>query len=323
MYARPGEAAAYSDRELPAAIARFEELGDDRLLAKAHFARLLMYQLTGVFGPAGDEAAAAANHARRAGDQGLLVQALTYLWWALLFGPADRATMEHGLAGIHDDEGGPSHTAMATGVRAVLAARAERFGEARSLFEEYFDMLQQLGLDTVREAARAQWSSRLELEADRPAEAVAQLRDARDNLEQLGERAYRSTATACLGNALYAAGQFEEAERMALAAEGESAPEDSINFAMAHGVCARLAADRGDHLDAERLAESAVEYAYRMDMPLARADALCVRAHVLQASGRNTEAMSVMDEALAIYERKGDRAAANHARRVFAVTARN
>jgi hypothetical protein len=54
-----------------------------------------------------------------------------------------------------------------------------------------------------------------------------------------------------------------------------------------------------------------------MDMPNVRADALCVRAYALRAAGRGSEAQAVFDEALALYERKGERAAAAWAQRVF------
>ena len=50
------------------------------------------------------------------------------------------------------------------------------------------------------------------------------------------------------------------------AAQAESAAEDSVNFAIVDGVRAHLAADRGDIATAERLADSAVTLAFRMDI---------------------------------------------------------
>ena len=70
VHARPELAVAYSDQQLPAAIAHFEQLADDALLAKAHFARVRLHQLAGTFGPAIDDAFAAAECARRAGIGG-------------------------------------------------------------------------------------------------------------------------------------------------------------------------------------------------------------------------------------------------------------
>jgi class 3 adenylate cyclase len=316
MHSRPDEATAYSDRELPAVIAHFERLGDHALLAKAHFARVRMCELAGTFGPAVDEAVAAADHARRAGDRGLLTQALIFASWGLLFGPADEAATRHGLSEIDASDAGHIYGAFALAGRAVLAANTGRFDEARALFRETFDLLDELGLEVLRHTF-SQWTSQIELEAGDPAAAVADLSRARDELDRLGERAYRSTCTALLADALYADGRRRDAEQMANAAEAESAAEDSVNFAIADGVRARIAADRGEIATAERLADSAVGFAFRMDMPKPQADALCARACVLLASGRRVEAAEVLDRAIAIYERKGELAAARRARSAF------
>jgi ATP/maltotriose-dependent transcriptional regulator MalT len=177
-------------------------------------------------------------------------------------------------------------------------------------------MLEQVGLETLRHGF-SQRTSEVELQSGHPAEAVAQLQRARDELERLGERAYRSTCIAYLANALYVDGRGDEAEETALAAEAESAEDDVINFAVAHGVRARVAADRGEVETAERLAASAVGYAFRMDMPKPRGDALVARACVLRTIGRLAEAEGVFAEAIAVYERKGELAAAAWARQVF------
>ena len=316
MHARPEQATAYSDREIPPAIAHFQRLRDDALLAKAHFARVRMCQLAGIFGVAIDEAFAAADHARRAGDRGLLLQALMFASWALLYGPTDRATTERRLAEIDAGDLGVSFHAFELGGQATLAARAGRFDEGRALFRQTFELLDELGLDTLRHSM-SMWTSQIELQAGDPAAAVADLVRARDELDRLGERAYRSTCTALLADALYADGRTRDAEQMADVAEAESASEDAVNFAIADGVRARAAADRGDFEAAGRLAESAVGFAFRMDMPKPRADALCVRAYVLRASGRRAEAAEAFDQAIAVYERKGELAAANRARVLF------
>ena len=126
MHARPDQVVGYTERELPAAIAHFEQLADDALLAKAYFARVRAHQFTGVFGPAIDDTFAAAEHARRAGDRGLLLQALMFASWALLYGPADQATTERRLAEIDAGDLGASFHPFELGARAALAARAGR-----------------------------------------------------------------------------------------------------------------------------------------------------------------------------------------------------
>ena len=168
--------------------------------------------------------------------------------------------------------------------------------------------------------AMSMWTSQLELQAGDVRSAVADLRGARDALERVGERAYRSTVTAYLADALYADGCTREAEQMADLAEAESAAEDAINFAVADGVRARVAADRGEFEVAERLARRAVETAFRLDMPKARGDAQAVLAEVLRAGGKLAEADAAFAQAIADYERKGELAAAALARRRVAAT---
>jgi class 3 adenylate cyclase len=316
MHSRPGEVVAYGERALRPLMAELERRGDDRLLARAHIAQVRAHHFTGVVGPIPGEALAAAAHARRAGDRALLTDALTYAWVSLVFGPADQAATERQLAAIDFHDAGPSFEAFDALGQAILAGRAGRFDEARAHAARSVDILEQVGLTVLRHGM-CQYSARIELEAGNACEAVTLLRRGRDELERLGERAYRSTCTAMLADALYADGRSGEAERMALAAESESGEGDRINFAVAHGVRARVAADRGESASAAQLAESAIEYAYQMDMPSARADAQCVRAHVARAAGRDAEARTALEEAIAIYERKGELAAAARVRRDF------
>ena len=90
--------------------------------------------------------------------------------------------------------------------------------------------------------------------------------------------------------ALHAAGEPDEAERAAFAAEEMSAPDDFINFAVIRSARALVLADRGELEEAEELARSAVEYAFRTDFPLTRADALAALARVLRRADREEEA---------------------------------
>jgi class 3 adenylate cyclase/tetratricopeptide (TPR) repeat protein len=313
MHSRPHEVTAYARRELPAAMAEFERRGDHRLLAKALVAKMLIGQLDGILAPGVENGLAAIEHARQAGDRGLLTKAAVNAKWALVFGPADVDTTARLGAAIDSNQPGPSYEAFDYALRGFLVGRAGAFDEARTLFARSREMLDQLGMQ-VHRSAMSQITSRVELEAGNVAAAVAQLETAIAELEHLGERSYRATCRAQLAEALYWCGRSGEAEAAARAVESESAPEDVINFAIAHGVLARIAADRGDRETALRLADSAVGHAFQMDMPATRADALCVRAHVLRAAGRLDEAENVLAHAIAIYERKGELAAAAWAR---------
>ena len=94
---------------------------------------------------------------------------------------------------------------------------------------------------------------------------------------------------------------------MALEAEAESAPQDTINFAICRTVKAEIYAERGDPKTAQKLALSAVEHAFRTDLPVIRGDALIALAHALRAAGQDQESADAVTKATACYEQKGDR----------------
>jgi hypothetical protein len=313
LHARPDQLAAHVQDELPPALAEFERLGDERWLARAYLARYQRYQLANVFGPAGDQALKAAHHARRAGDRALLSQACVAASHALLWGPADAATQQRVLAELDAEDTGPYYQPYAAVARAMLAYRAGLFDQARELFDQADDLLEALGARGVTWAL-AMMRGPMEVAAGDSAAGIAVLERARNELGKLGEVAYRSTVTAYLAEALYADGHHEAAGQMALQAEQESAAVDSVNFAVARAVLARLAAERGAHDSADELSQSALEYANRMDMPTVHGDALVARAQVLRAAGRAAEASQALEQALHLYEQKGDLASAARVR---------
>jgi tetratricopeptide (TPR) repeat protein len=149
---------------------------------------------------------------------------------------------------------------------------------------------------------------RIEIAAGNYPDAISVLNKARDELGDLGGHTVRtSTATAYLARAHQLMGHLEQAEQMALDAEAESAPQDTINFAVAHTVRAEIYAERGDPKAAHELAQSAVEHAFRTDLPVTRGDALVALAHALRADGQAQESADAVTMATACYEQKGDR----------------
>jgi hypothetical protein len=79
-------------------------------------------------------------------------------------------------------------------------------------------------------------------------------------------------------------------------------------------VRAKLLARKGDHREAEKLADDAVSLLEQTDMLDAHAHALADGAEVLAAAGRNAEATERLDHALALFERKGNVVLAESAR---------
>jgi tetratricopeptide (TPR) repeat protein len=124
--------------------------------------------------------------------------------------------------------------------------------------------------------------------------------------EEVAEAARPCTCAVILARALYEDGRPEEAEHEALAAEREGAAIDVINFAVARGVLARIHADRGQLQQAEEVARTAVAYAFETDIPKVRGDALSALGAVLIAAGRSAEGAQAFEDALVLYEHKGD-----------------
>ena len=75
-------------------------------------------------------------------------------------------------------------------------------------------------------------------------------------------------------------------------------------------VRAKLLARRGDVEAAERLAREATSRAARTDFLDLRAHAVADLAEVLRLAGRSEESAAAVQEAIRLYERKGNTAAA-------------
>ena len=79
-----------------------------------------------------------------------------------------------------------------------------------------------------------------------------------------------------------------------------------ITEIIAQGLSAKMLADRGRHIEATRLASSAVALAAKTDLLNQHADALLDLAYVLTASGRVREAEVAAAKALDLYQGKGN-----------------
>jgi tetratricopeptide (TPR) repeat protein len=79
-------------------------------------------------------------------------------------------------------------------------------------------------------------------------------------------------------------------------------------------VRAHVAADRHQHAQAEQLARSALEYAYKTDFPSAHATAHEALAHALSVAGRRAEARAELERALELWARYGHRVHADRVR---------
>jgi tetratricopeptide (TPR) repeat protein len=140
------------------------------------------------------------------------------------------------------------------------------------------------------------------------------LRSGHDTLEALGENSLRSTAAAALARAILAQGRYGEANRFTELSERIAEPNDLLTQIVWRGVRARIVTMLGRIELAESLAREAVALAAATDFVNFHADALMDLAEVLETGGRAAEAIVARQEALALYERKGNLVAAAQTR---------
>ena len=173
-------------------------------------------------------------------------------------------------------------------------------------------LLDDLGV-IVLAAATAMDSARVELLAGDLVTAERELRRAEETLTALGERYLLPPLAAVLAQVVYAQGRADEAEEITRRAEELSDADDVEPQALWRSVRAKVLAGRDLADEAERLAREAVRLMRTTDAPGMQADALLDLAEVLRRSARPDEARAVAAEAKALYEIKGNTAAAARA----------
>jgi tetratricopeptide (TPR) repeat protein len=156
------------------------------------------------------------------------------------------------------------------------------------------------------------------LHAGDPVLAEEILREGDAVLEAAGEKGFRCTLLAYLGEALYQQGRYEEAERVVAESEAISSPEDAVNLLLLATLKARLFARRRDYVRAEQAAREALAAAADSKFRFALEDALMGLAEILLLAGRGEEARRPTQQALGLYERRGIVPSAERARRFLA-----
>jgi DNA-binding SARP family transcriptional activator/tetratricopeptide (TPR) repeat protein len=255
------------------------------------------------------------EYARRAGDSRTAAQSLHLLLGATLFGPV-RVPEAVARCRVILEEG-PQKRVTASALRALAAlmAMAGEFREARALLRRFAAIVDDLGL-RVTAASAAETYAFVELLAGEPRAAERELRLGYERLEEMGETSTSANLAALLAQALHAQGRYAEAVAvtdLTPAAEDVSA-QVHLRAARAK-VLARV--DRVE--EAEELGRDAVARARTTDFVVMLGDALSDRADTLQQTGRADEALPLLEEALQLYETKGNIVAARRAQQQILV----
>jgi tetratricopeptide (TPR) repeat protein len=204
---------------------------------------------------------------------------------------------------------------------AVHEAMLGHFDAARELIERVRAMTEDLGLARgLPFILRAEHAWIVETLAGDAAAAEGEIRAAYEVLERwkMGEKGLLSTQAARLAQSLYVQQRYEEAEYQTRISEQAGASDDMMTQVLWRQVRAKALARRGEDGAAEDLAREAVVLAEPTDALDMRADALVDLAEVLRLVGRKDERKGVLEDALRLYEQKGNVVSAARARDVLA-----
>jgi tetratricopeptide (TPR) repeat protein len=188
------------------------------------------------------------------------------------------------------------------------------FDQARAVLAGSRDTLLERGALVMLGTHLSHSVTNLEMLAGDPGAAVEAGLEGCRLLEEAGERSWLSTGQGYVAGALYALGRLEEAEEWAGRALDLGPVDDVITQMLARQVRAKVAARRGRHEEAERLAREALALGLSTQMPVSLGDAYADLGEVLALAGRRAEATQALEEALALYERKRAPARAARAR---------
>jgi class 3 adenylate cyclase/tetratricopeptide (TPR) repeat protein len=297
--------------ELVAAAERaqlvFEAAGDERGLARSWFLLHWAQFRMGRYADSIDAAERVIEHSRTAGDSRELLRALGAIAMACLWGPmpVDEALRTCDEL-VERANGSRLVVAFVERVRGGLCSMTGAFEEGREHCRASVEIYEELG-HPISAIGVASELSRVERQAGRFDVAEKLLRDARARLLELGDAAYVSWISAILALVLAHLGEDEEALEVARVCRERMQPDHAYA-----GIASRLAeatvlSGRGRDAEARVRADEALALVRRTDM-------LDVHGDTLVLLGKIESAPARVEEAITLYERKGDVVSAARAR---------
>jgi class 3 adenylate cyclase/tetratricopeptide (TPR) repeat protein len=315
----PEGAAEHLLAEAQEAITARSGAADDQALAEAWGLIADAYNFRGQMGESARALDQASSHARNAGDLTLETRMVRSKAPYFVWGPgsvseglryADELIDALGhVPGVHE---------AALHVRGHMRARRGEFDGALEAISEMRRGLRELGRETEYAAtANCVWDVCLWSESWQRGEAA--LRESYELLERSENKAFLSTIALQLGDAVYRQGRLEEAERLADVGEDLTASDDTLNQVDLPMLRAKVRAARGDFAGAEPLARQGVQIAAETDLLDLAAGAWLGLAGILRAAG-DPEAEAAANEALRLYQQKGNLVGAGWARSLLDAT---
>ncbi|HEX9416776.1 MAG TPA: adenylate/guanylate cyclase domain-containing protein [Gaiellaceae bacterium] len=274
--------------------------GDDLALYTAYHALGEVAFQCGQTDAALDAYERSAAHARQAGP-------LQYFFgWRAACRLYGTTPVSEVLAWLDETEPRAGRDLLLRSCRAVALAMLSRFDEARAILAEARAEQADRGGGIMLGVVTGIESVDVELLSGDPASAAELGAEGCRLLDELGDQAYLSTAAGTLARALYALDRLDEADAWAGRAAELGASDDVFTQMLWREVRAKVLAQGGEYVAAERLAREAVAIGEDTDWLDGQGDANADLAEVLSLAGRPQEAAEALEQALARYERKGN-----------------
>ena len=250
--------------------------------------------------------------AERAGDERELFDVLRWRATAAVLGPTPvNAAIARCEAFGETVSASPVAVAWTLNALAVLYAMRGDFELAERTVGEANATLSELG---SLWASVSHHEAYVWLLAGRFQLAEVPLRAGVEKLSALGDTGLLATTTAMLAQAVHAQGRTDEAAGLCRATAATAAADDIVTQVIWRGVQAKLDARAGDCERAEQLAREAIALVEPTDLLSHHGDAMLDLAEVLRMCSRADEARGAVEAGVALYELKGNAAAATRAR---------
>jgi class 3 adenylate cyclase/tetratricopeptide (TPR) repeat protein len=291
-----------AEQATPVFEAAGDELGLSRawgLVAEAHWG-------SARFDAMEDALERALGYAERAGDRRQVTWILGSLARAAMVGPRPvEEAVQRCLEIRERSKGEPTVQPIVDSMIAVLAAMAGQQGAAREHYARSREAWEELGM-RVHLASMQMYAGIAELIAGDASAAERELRRGFTSLEQMGEHGYLATTAGLLAKAVWLQDRHQEAERLARASREAAAEDDFVSQVLWRAIQAKTLALRGKGDEAEAAARESVGLARQTDFVNMQADALVDLAETLSLLGRCEQVREILEEAIELYDAKGN-----------------
>lgn len=309
-----------SRHDAEVALAVFSGIGDEQGLAKVWELIARHRRHRGLVQNQSEALERAVTHASRAGDSMREGDARHHTSWSLVDGVAPFDEILRYSKGLEDwaaATGDPLRRLDATGSLTYIRAMQGDYDGAREQHAASTRELEDHG-HAIGLYSSAVLSGRVEMLAGNPGLAEEFFRSAHRQMIATGQLAYLPWTIVRLARALLAQGRAEEAGSVLETAHAKVADDGEALQLMRRGSLARARAHQGEIqgalLELQELEQIAGRTDYLLRIPKARLDG----ADVFAVASRPTEARHHAEEALRLFEFKGDLASGGMARKLLA-----